>query len=149
MCLLISISIYLDSSVSFKDTVLHVSLGPRDFSSPSGPVCAGQGSASGVTDTTGCQRETLLRCFRLRYIAHIDRGKVQTIVRPTSSQTGTSSLMAPNASVARKCCSSHVFSQRNPRHLFPEQHGMRRLHPQEFVRQFCVVERHEHVPRGF
>ena len=44
-----------------------------------------------------------------------------------------------------------LFSQRNPRRLFPKQHGTRRLHPQEFVRQCCVVERHEreHVPKGF
>ena len=33
--------------------------------------------------------------------------------RPTSSQAETSSLLAPNASVARRCCSSKVFSQRN------------------------------------
>ena len=44
-----------------------------------------------------------------------------------------------NASVAQKCCSSHSSSQRNPRHSCPEQHGMRREHPQEFVRQYCAA----------
>ena len=39
----------------------------RTLFKPSGPVCAGQGSASGLADTTGCQRETLLHCFRLRH----------------------------------------------------------------------------------
>ena len=36
---------------------------------------------------------------------------------------------------------------RNPRHPFPEQHGMRRLRPPESQRQYCIVRRHEHVPR--
>ena len=34
-----------------------------------------------------------------------------------------------------------AFSQRNPRHLVPEQHGMRRLHPLVFGRQCRVVKR--------
>ena len=38
-------------------------------------------------------------------------------------------------------------SQRNPCHFFPEQQGMRRLHPQEFVPNVVFVW--EHVPRGF
>ena len=42
--------------------------------------------------------------------------------RPMSSQTTASSLLASNASVTRKCCSSPAFSLRIPRHLFPEQH---------------------------
>ena len=29
---------------------------------------------------------------------------------------------------------------------FREQHGMRREHPQQFVRQHCVVKRRVHVP---
>ena len=32
--------------------------------------------------------------------------------------------------------------------FFPAQHGVRRLHLQEFVRQRCVVTRHVHVPGG-
>ena len=47
-----------------------------------------------------------------------------------SSQTAASSLLVSNASVTRKCFSSQVLSWRNPRHIVPEQQGMRRLHPQ-------------------
>ena len=47
--------------------------------------------------------------------------------RCDGAQTVTSSLLASNASVTRRCCSSQVSSQRNPRHFFPEQHGMRRF----------------------
>ena len=36
---------------------------------------------------------------------------------------------------------------RNSCHHFPAQHDMRRLRPQEFQRQCCVVRRHEHVRR--
>ena len=40
----------------------------------------------------------------------------------------------------RESCSSQVFSQRNPRHTFPEQHEVRRLHPQEIVpRMMCCL----------
>ena len=56
--------------------------------------------------------------------------------------------MTPNTSVTRKCCSSHASSQRIPRHLVLEQHGMRRLHPQEFVRRMSCRQRHGHVPGG-
>ena len=48
----------------------------------------------------------------------------------------------------RKCCSSQSFSQQNSRHLFPERHGMRRLHPTEFVCRCRVVKRHKYVPGG-
>ena len=43
----------------------------------------------------------------------------------------------------KTCCSDQAISQRNPCHLVPEQHGMRRLHPQDFVRHviYCQVAR--------
>ena len=41
-----------------------------------------------------------------------------------------------------------ILRERVPRHLVPGQHGMRRLHPQVFVRQCRDVKRHECGPRG-
>ena len=45
------------------------------------------------------------------------RGSIFPGRRPMSFQTTTSSHLASNASVSRMCCSSHVFSFRNPRHF--------------------------------
>ena len=59
------------------------------------------------------------------------RGSRDPARSPTTSQLETSSLLASNTSVKRKSCSSQALSQRNPQHLFPEQHGMRREHPQK------------------
>ena len=57
-------------------------------------------------------------------------------------------MLASHASVTRKWCSSQACSQRIPRHLVPEQHGMRRLHPHVCVRRCRVVKRHEYGPGG-
>ena len=40
-------------------------------------------------------------------------------------------------------------SQRIPRHHFPDQHEVSRVHTQGVVRQCRVVKRHEHVPRDY
>ena len=61
--------------------------------------------------------------------------------RGGGTQTVTSSLLASDASVTRKCCSSQASSGFHV--------TSRRLHPQVFVRQCRVVKRHEHGPRGF
>ena len=46
-----------------------------------------------------------------------------------------SPLLASNASVTRKCSCCQVFSQQDPRNTFPEQHEVRRSHPQGIVRR--------------
>ena len=40
----------------------------------------------------------------------------------------------------RWCCSSHAFSQQNPRHFFPEYHEVQRTHPQGVVLQCRAVK---------
>ena len=62
-------------------------------------------------------------------------GSILPALRPVSSQT----LLASNALVTRKCYSSQTSS------LLPDQHGMRRLHPQVFVR---VVKRYDLLSGG-
>ena len=71
-------------------------------------------------DTCSCQSTEMFGTFAvlLREGGH----------RPMAPQ----SLLASSASVTRKCCSGQALSLRIPQHLFPEQHGMRRLHPQSF-----------------
>ena len=49
-------------------------------------------------------------------------------------QTETSTLSVLNVSVASKCCSSRFPESQNPRYFTPEQHKVRRLHPQRTVR---------------
>ena len=82
-------------------------------------------------DCSGRHQENVLHWFRLRHRAQIltereyfftaaaEREIVQDVIkklrittqkRPASSQTASSSRLAPNASVARKCCSSLVSS---------------------------------------
>ena len=66
------------------------------------------------------------------------------------TRTPMSWCQAATSSLSRwKCCSSQAFSQRIPRHLVPEQPGMRRVHPQVCVRQCRVLKRHEYDPEGY
>ena len=55
-----------------------------------------------------------LHCFRLRHRAQIDFGKFRQGEYLRFHQTETSSLSAPNVSVARKCCSSRVSLAKKP-----------------------------------
>ena len=52
----------------------------------------------------------------------------------------SSSLLAANASVTRKCRSSQVFSQQDPRNTFPEHYKVRRSHQQEIVRRMSCCQ---------
>ena len=58
----------------------------------------------------------------------------------TASAPSTISLLAANASVARKCRSSQVFSQQDPRNTFPEHYKVRRSHQQEIVRRMSCCQ---------
>ena len=58
-------------------------------------------------------KEIFLHCFRLRQSPNRLR-KAQTKRIPTSSQTETSALSAPNVSVVRTCCFSQGFIGKEP-----------------------------------
>ena len=70
---------------------------PRDlndygfFCGPSGPVCAGQGSASGLVDTTDAKRNFLLHC----YIA-LDYDTLPTSTAESSDNDATYELSGGN-----------------------------------------------------
>ena len=80
-----------------------------------------------------CRPERLAWTRNASNIIHVDFGSEQLWVLRRVAVQGVnttvieltlvaSPLLASNASVTRKCCSNQVFSQRNPRHTFPEQH---------------------------